>query len=74
MASGTDTHNALFQHDSSRFTFFWESVQRNRAMLVVLEAESLPHLCDGVFGYAWTQEHVLQLFFVILTVEVFLYS
>ena len=68
MASGTDTHNALFQQHSSRFTFFWECMQRNKGQpgLLFLGAESMPGVvcvcvcvcvCDGVyFGHAWTPE------------------
>lgn len=49
MASGTNTHNALFQQDSSRFTFFWECTQRNKARPLLLRAESMLRLCDWVY-------------------------
>lgn len=49
MASGTNTHNALFQQNSSRFTFFWECMQRNKARPLLLRAESMLRLCDWVY-------------------------
>lgn len=49
MASGTDTHNALFQQDSSRFTFFSECLWRNRALPLVPRSWKMLGLYDVAY-------------------------
>lgn len=62
MASGTDTHNAVFQQDSSRFTFFSVSAEKLGQASCSSQQENAGFMWCRLFGLAWRPEHFLQLY------------